>query len=89
DIDYRIVDFSKDVAVQICKILHEENIISVLVEGGAKTLQTFIDADLWDEARIFTGTTRFSKGIKAPVLHGELVDSKCIASDSLKIHYHD
>lgn len=88
-IDYRIIDFSTEVAAQICKILHEENIISVLVEGGAKTLQTFIDANLWDEARIFTGPTRFKKGVKAPVLYGELVASKRIASDSLKIYYHD
>ena len=43
NVNYRSIDFSKNVAQQLCAILYEHNIISVLVEGGAKTLQTFID----------------------------------------------
>ncbi len=50
----------------ICKELFEHNIQSVIVEGGAATLQGFIDAALWDEARVFTGLTNFNAGIKAP-----------------------
>jgi diaminohydroxyphosphoribosylaminopyrimidine deaminase/5-amino-6-(5-phosphoribosylamino)uracil reductase len=38
------------------------------VEGGARLLQTFIDAGLWDEARVFTGKTWFQKGVRAPQL---------------------
>lgn len=34
--------------------LYKLNIQSVLVEGGAKTLQSFIDSGLWDEARVIT-----------------------------------
>lgn len=50
----------------ICKELFDHNIQSVIVEGGAATLQGFIDAALWDEASIFTGLTNFNAGIKAP-----------------------
>ncbi|MFC4689756.1 bifunctional diaminohydroxyphosphoribosylaminopyrimidine deaminase/5-amino-6-(5-phosphoribosylamino)uracil reductase RibD [Dokdonia genika] len=50
----------------ICKELFGHNIQSVIVEGGAATLQGFIDAALWDEASIFTGLTNFNAGIKAP-----------------------
>ncbi|WP_405201493.1 bifunctional diaminohydroxyphosphoribosylaminopyrimidine deaminase/5-amino-6-(5-phosphoribosylamino)uracil reductase RibD [Dokdonia sp. LLG6352-1] len=50
----------------ICKELFEHNIQSVIVEGGAATLQRFIDAALWDEASVFTGLTNFNAGIKAP-----------------------
>lgn len=48
--------------------LHHRNIISVLIEGGAQLLQSFIDAGLWDEARIFTGSSCFGDGVKAPRL---------------------
>ncbi len=47
--------------------LYQLNIQSVLVEGGAKTLQSFIDAGLWDEARIITNEGMIlENGISAP-----------------------
>ncbi len=88
-LDYHVMNFSKDVIPQICSILHELNVLSVLVEGGAKTLQSFIDSDLWDEARIFKGVSSFKKGIKAPKVSGKLVASKIIASDTLKTYNND
>ena len=39
---------------QIMQVCYERNIQSILVEGGSKTLQSFIDANLWDEAAVFT-----------------------------------
>ncbi len=39
---------------QILQSLFEMNIQSVMVEGGSKTLQSFIDTGLWDEARVIT-----------------------------------
>jgi diaminohydroxyphosphoribosylaminopyrimidine deaminase/5-amino-6-(5-phosphoribosylamino)uracil reductase len=39
---------------------------SLLVEGGAQTLQSFIDADLWDEAYIERSDIVLGSGIKAP-----------------------
>ncbi len=39
---------------QLLQSLFEMNIQSILVEGGAKTLQSFIDDNLWDEARVIT-----------------------------------
>ncbi len=47
--------------------LYENNIQSVLVEGGAKTLQSFINEDLWDEARVITNRELIiEEGINAP-----------------------
>jgi diaminohydroxyphosphoribosylaminopyrimidine deaminase/5-amino-6-(5-phosphoribosylamino)uracil reductase len=45
------------------------------VEGGRKLLQSFIDADLWDEACIFKSDVAFGTGIKAPVLQNQRLDS--------------
>ena len=54
----------------IMDILYHLQVLSVLVEGGAKTLQSFIDAGLWDESRIITNEQlRIGEGIKSPVLH--------------------
>lgn len=83
------IDFSKNVAKQICAILYEKNINSVIIEGGAKTLQTFIDENIWDEARIFTGNIQFKKGIKAPTFSGLLISEERIIKDILKTYKND
>lgn len=83
------IDFSKNIAQQICNILYKNNINSVIVEGGAKTLQMFIDETIWDEARIFTGNKTFKKGIKAPVFSGTLISEEIILNDTLKIYKND
>lgn len=83
------LDFNQPLASQICRILHQQNINSVIIEGGAKTLQTFIDEGLWDEARIFIGKTEFKSGIKAPNLNGRLISEKLIKEDLLKIYEND
>ena len=47
--------------------LHAHGIQSLIVEGGAKTLQSFIDQDLWDEIRVETNTLMtVSDGTRAP-----------------------
>lgn len=60
----------KDFTVgSMLKSLHRENIQSVLVEGGAKLLQSFIDDNLWDEAIVIKGNIFLSGGIKSPDLN--------------------
>ena len=46
----------------------EQKICSLIVEGGAHTIQSFIDAGLWDEIRIETAPFTISNGIAAPHL---------------------
>ncbi len=88
-VTYELVDFSKSIGKQICGILHKHSVSSLLVEGGTKTLQTFIDEGLWDEARVFTGTTQFNAGTKAPVISGRQIASQNIMSDTLSIFKND
>jgi diaminohydroxyphosphoribosylaminopyrimidine deaminase/5-amino-6-(5-phosphoribosylamino)uracil reductase len=64
--------------------LHKRKIDSLIVEGGAHTLNTFIAADLWDEARVFVSPQLFGKGISAPTINGQ-IHSYDVASDSLQI----
>lgn len=66
--------------------LYKENIQSVIIEGGRKTLEHFIDENLWDEARIFKGNTSLKKGIAAPNFDKtKAITSFRIIEDELKI----
>lgn len=50
----------------ILSVLFEKNLQSVIIEGGKKVLESFITANLWDEARILIGTENFEEGLTAP-----------------------
>ncbi|WP_223551792.1 bifunctional diaminohydroxyphosphoribosylaminopyrimidine deaminase/5-amino-6-(5-phosphoribosylamino)uracil reductase RibD [Aestuariivivens sp. NBU2969] len=84
-----VVYYQANLAHEICTILFEHQINSVIIEGGSKTLQLFIDANLWDEARVFTGAVSFKEGVKAPHFSGRLISEKNIATDILKMYSND
>ena len=69
----------------ITNFLHKKNIQSVLVEGGNKTLKTFIENNLWDEARVFKSKNKLKKGILAPKINGTKFYEENIKDDNLKI----
>lgn len=73
NIEYIKIDFSANVIESVLKVLFTQNIQSVVVEGGAQLLQSFIDLGLWDEARIFYGSKFFYEGIAAPKIKGTII----------------
>ncbi len=83
------IDFSKNVASQICEVLQKHKIQSVIIEGGSQTLQTFIDENLWDEARVFVGGTEFEEGVKSPGFSAIINEEINIKNDVLKIYKND
>jgi diaminohydroxyphosphoribosylaminopyrimidine deaminase/5-amino-6-(5-phosphoribosylamino)uracil reductase len=85
NIIYESIDFQQNIAQQIVERLYQHQIQSIIIEGGAKTLQTFIDANLWDEARVFIGNSRFGNGIKAPILNRAPSKKEKIGIDELLI----
>ena len=52
----------------ILEELYKRNILSILVEGGSRTLQYFIIDNVWDEARVIVSSALFKEGMRAPVL---------------------
>ena len=82
------IDFSKNIAKQVCEVLSKYHIQSLIVEGGTQTLQTFIDEKLWDEAIVFIGNTSFVKGVKSPIITKEFKE-ELIESDVLKRYTND
>jgi len=75
----------KNMVRQILEALYSLQIQSVLIEGGAKLLQSFIDEGLWDEARIITNEQMIiGEGLTAPVLqHHQLQSFENIFSDTI------
>lgn len=67
--------------------LKRRNIQSVLVEGGAQLLKSFIEAGWWDEARVFRNKQRFGGGISAPVIDLNPTGVTHIGEDELSIYH--
>lgn len=68
--------------------LYEKGISSLLVEGGAKMLKSFIDSGLWDEARVFKGNMDFGSGIRAPELTVKQKEVIPYRNNKLMIYFH-
>jgi diaminohydroxyphosphoribosylaminopyrimidine deaminase/5-amino-6-(5-phosphoribosylamino)uracil reductase len=65
------INFDNNIALEISNFLFNEGIQSLIIEGGRQTLQTFIDASIWDEARVFKSEISLKEGIKAPIILGK------------------
>jgi len=80
------IDAKEKAIPQILKALYHLKIQSVIIEGGAKLLQSFIDDNLWDEARVITNTTmKIGEGIDAPVLQQQqLTTEQIILTDKIQ-----
>ena len=68
---------------EILNTLHENKINSVLVEGGQKTIQKFIDSNFWDEAKYFVGKKIIGDGIKGPKIESNKWVKNYISTDIL------
>jgi diaminohydroxyphosphoribosylaminopyrimidine deaminase/5-amino-6-(5-phosphoribosylamino)uracil reductase len=72
----------------ILRFSHQQQIQSILVEGGASLLQSFLDSGCWDEIRVIKSTKAIdlstSDGVKAPSLNGDVPYSiESIGADSI------
>jgi diaminohydroxyphosphoribosylaminopyrimidine deaminase / 5-amino-6-(5-phosphoribosylamino)uracil reductase len=65
---YENAIFDSQLVKKITSILCKNNLQSVIIEGGTITLETFIKANLWDEARVFKSKIELKNGVKAPSL---------------------
>jgi diaminohydroxyphosphoribosylaminopyrimidine deaminase/5-amino-6-(5-phosphoribosylamino)uracil reductase len=73
-------------AQKIAFQLYLMDIQSVIIEGGANILNQFLNADLWDEARIFTSSDSWDHGIAAPIFNSKLQEETKIGTDKLSIY---
>lgn len=74
---------------QVVNGLKQLKILSVMVEGGTRLLQSFLDEGMWDEARVLTNTQLIygEGGVAAPILeNARLHNEYYIENDLIKIY---
>ena len=79
---------TKDYLLELMQyLLAQKNIGTIIIEGGSKTLQSFIDANLWDEARIIKTPKILKAGIPMPHLaNAQLVKKYQMDTDEILIY---
>ncbi len=83
---YIKIDFNENIIPQILNILYQIEVQSIVIEGGALTLSSFISYNIWDEARVFIGNKQFYKGIEAPKLCAPISEQFFYNNDKLLIY---
>jgi diaminohydroxyphosphoribosylaminopyrimidine deaminase/5-amino-6-(5-phosphoribosylamino)uracil reductase len=73
---YISLDFDANLLTRILAYLHEQKIQSVLVEGGQQLLQGFLDANLWDEAKVLSSNENLKQGVAAPEISNQYLKSE-------------
>lgn len=87
---YYKISNDQPIVSQLLEALYQLNIQSVLVEGGTRLLQSFIEEDYWDEATVITNTgLAIQNGIQAPLLSNvEKLSGQKIYADTIEYYKH-
>lgn len=90
NLTYYKLNKEADLLDEILAACYQLNIQSLLVEGGRKALQSFIDKHLWDEAIVITNTALIvNKGVAAPILnHHTKVNQSVLLNDTITYFTH-
>ena len=80
-VEFIKINFDADNLKTILNEIYHRNINSIMVEGGASIINSFIEAGLWDEANIEVSPVKITDGVKAPVL-----DLQPVSRDSFEGH---
>ena len=76
----------EDLLSNLMQFLYKRNIQSIIIEGGKKTIASFIKAKLWDEAKVLTGNVFFKNGLTAPIIANAPEDSFYFSTDRIDIY---
>ena len=70
----------------LCDLFYNDKILSIIVEGGAKTLNNFIENGIWDEMRVFKSKTNLGQGVNGPEINLIPEKTKNIDDDILEFY---
>ena len=85
---FKKINAEKPEIPSILYAIHSSGILSVLVEGGAKLLQSFINAGSWDEIRLITNQEiSIANGLPAPIFeNAKFLKSESYGSDTISYY---
>lgn len=89
NVHYIQINAHKHFLEQVLEALYQRQILSLLVEGGKTTLASFIDAGLWDEARVLVGPVTFGFGLEAPQMLESHASQEQFDNDQILHYYND
>lgn len=82
--EFAYIDFAENTFMPaLMNFFYEQQLQSIFVEGGATLINTFLQQNLWDEARVFTSTAQFASGIKAPDMPKHFLSDTYMVKDNL------
>lgn len=88
EVEFR--QFDNDFTESLFDYCRTFGIASILVEGGRHLLESLINGNYWDEARVLVGNRYFKNGLMAPVLPDKLLSGRFKAGDNFwKLYYRD
>lgn len=76
---------SSDFEEELLRYLYSQHLYRVMIEGGRKTIDHFVNQNLWDECRMIRSSQDLFEGIKAPNLNGILQDKYNLEDDEIII----
>lgn len=85
NVEYIQIDFEQDVLLQVLHCLYNKKLNSLMVEGGALLLRSFLEANLWDEIWVETTPLLLGEGVKAPSFSGKVCKSEWRGGHLLEI----
>jgi len=86
NIEFINVNYNDQLLEEILEILFQREIQSIFVEGGKMLVESFIQRNLWDEARVIIGNMDFHSGVHAPKIQKEYDQQIMLANDRLLIY---
>jgi diaminohydroxyphosphoribosylaminopyrimidine deaminase/5-amino-6-(5-phosphoribosylamino)uracil reductase len=88
NVEQVVLDFNAPLIPQILEHLHSVKVNSLLVEGGATELQSFMNASLWDEARVEVNhSLELGSGVVAPSFPSDSPDSRELLAGNEILHF--
>lgn len=69
----------------LMELMASNQLTSLLVEGGARLLNSFIEYNLWDEARIIDTPVYLGQGIQGPIISGQELESFTLQGDRITV----
>lgn len=89
DMELHLLPEKENPAAEVLRFLADKSISSLLVEGGKEILDFFLQAERWDEIRVFTGQSLFEQGVEAPAMPSGEPEEIPLAGSLLQILYKD
>ncbi|MDD6209065.1 MAG: bifunctional diaminohydroxyphosphoribosylaminopyrimidine deaminase/5-amino-6-(5-phosphoribosylamino)uracil reductase RibD [Bacteroidales bacterium] len=87
NLEYMLLNPAVDSLSQLLSVLYKRNKQSLLVEGGACLLTSFMEKGLWDEIRIERSGIYLGDGVRAPLVRGIPAKSIRMGSSVVDCYY--